>query len=129
MLEKTLHVATIGVVSLLPLVVFAWVAVDNAVFLFAPVRFVPGQEGAVQNAGRGLILMMFRFLLVGVGTTLAVTAYFAGEMLATDVFGASEPGARALGAFWVWTSLFFIDAVLVWIGAWCLRRFDVAADR
>jgi hypothetical protein len=40
-----------GVILGTPVLVFAWVAVDSVVFLFAPVRLVPGRDGFVQNAG------------------------------------------------------------------------------
>jgi len=127
--EDTLHPVTIGIVALLPLLVFGWVALDNAVFLFAPVRFVPGQEGALQNAGRGVILMLLRAVLVAVGATLAALAWMLARYLAENLLGWSETATMVLVGLAIWFAVFAVDGLLIWTGGWLFRRFDVARDR
>jgi len=111
-----------------PLVTFAWIAVDNAVYLYSPVRFTPGQEGALQHMGRSLLLMMLRFVL------LAVSLAIAGAPAATLILGAGSIGldpalARAIALVYAWLVLLFVDVALVFGGGWILKRFDVARDR
>jgi len=127
--EDTLHPITIGIIALLPLLVFGWVALDNAVFLFAPVRFVPGQEGALQNAGRGVILMLVRVALVAVGTALAALAWMLARSVGEELLGWSTSATMTLVGLAVWGAVFAVDVLLVLTGGWLFRRFDVARDR
>jgi hypothetical protein len=111
-----------------PLLTFAWIAVDNAVYLYAPVRFTPGQEGALQHMGRSLLLMLLRF------TLLAITLVVAGAPAVALVLGADELGlepslAQLIAFSYAWLVLLFVDIGLVLAGGWILRRFDVARDR
>ena len=118
-----------AVLLLQPPLVFAWVAVDNLVFLLAPVRFVPGQEGALQNAGRGMLLMFLRalvLLVVGlVSAGPAALVWFFGE----STLGLSQAAVFVLTALVAGVVLFACDLLLVLVGGRCLRRFDVAKDR
>jgi hypothetical protein len=98
------------------------------VFLFAPVRFVPGQEGLLQNAGRGIVLMLLRAVL------LALTMVLAGGPAWGVHQGALHLGLEprsalgaALAAFFL--GLLLVDVALVGLGGVVLRRFDVARDR
>ena len=118
-----------GILVLQPPFVFAWVAVDNAVFLFAPVRFVPGQEGALQNAGRGMMLMFLRALvllvvLVICGGPAALTWFLIARFL-----DAPEMVLMVASAGVASFVLCLCDLVLIWIGGTFLARFDVARDR
>jgi hypothetical protein len=108
-----------------PLVVLMWVSIDNAVFLYAPTRGTPGQDTALQNAGRSILLMLLR---VGV---LAVVAFGAAlpALLASGVFGWEARAALALGGSVGLVVLALEIAALVALGALVLRRFDVASDR
>ncbi len=129
LLADALHPLVLAIVPCLPLVVMAWVALDNAVFLFAPVRLVPGHEGTLQSAGRGLILMCFRgLLLCGMGFVCGGAGYAAGS-LARNLLGWSAPSALGAGFLSFWGALFLLDCLLVWAGGEILRRFDVARDR
>jgi len=117
-----------GLVPALPGVVLAWVALDNAVFLVAPVRLIPGQEGMLQNAGRGLVLLFVRsvlvlLLVVGVGGP-ALLAWFLASTL-----GANAAAAHGLAYATGLLALALADAVLIFLGGQALRRFDVARDR
>ena len=115
-------------ISAVPLLVFAWVALDNAVFLLIPVRMVPGQEGALQNAGRGMLLLFLRFTLLGaVGAVAALAAVGAFFALTSLDLGQRTAAAGAFSAAWL--VLLALDAGLVALGSWTLRRFDVARDR
>lgn len=125
----TFDAGFVTIVAVVPVVVLCWVSLDNAAFLFAPVRVVPGQEGALQNAGRGLLMMLARGLMLGV---LAVVgggpAYFA-YYCATELFGVSDGLAWKLGLAVFWLALAGVAAVLVGVGGVVLKRFDVASDR
>ena len=117
------------VVVALPWVVLAWVAIDNAVFLFAPVRLVPGQEGALHNAGRAIVLLFVRVLILtatGLGVSLAAwpTWWVAREHL--DV---TRPNALLAAAGAGLLVLIGLDVALVRIGGAVLRRFDPSRDR
>jgi hypothetical protein len=120
----------VPVIALQPLVTLGWVAIDNVVFLFSPVRYTPGQEGALQQTGRSVLLMVVRFTallaaLVAAGGP-AVAAYFA---CTTQVIGLSSDSALLVAAAVLWCGLALVDAGLVLAGGFMLRRFDVARDR
>ncbi len=120
--------AVYAIAAMLPLFVFAWVAVDNAVFLLMPVRHVPGQEGALQNAGRGIVLLLVRLtFLTSIGGASVGVGLALGFGLVELGYPESLAWAAAFGATWVLVLL--CDAVLVWFGGRMFRRFDVARDR
>jgi hypothetical protein len=127
-LRGELQPMTLGCLALLPPFVFGWIALDNAVFLFAPVRAVPGQEGVLQNAGRTALLMLARLVLLGAAGVVGVAAFLAARFLGS-VLGGSQATAAALGLGAAWVAVVLEDVALVWIGGACLRRFDVARDR
>jgi hypothetical protein len=127
-LSRGVEPFTLALLVTVPLLAFAWIALDNAVFLFAPVRMVPGQEGALQNAGRGILLLLLRFvlvLLVGGLVALAST----GTWFALDFLGARDEAATFAGFCAGWLTLLAVDVGLNELGAWSFRRFDVARDR
>jgi hypothetical protein len=128
-LAEELHPLLPAIVLLQPLVVFAWIALDNAVFLVAPSRIVPGQEGALQNAGRGLILVLARFFLFVVIFVLGAAAAGLSWWLAHDLFGWQRTPAIAAAFFALWAAIAAVDLGLVLAGGEVLRRFDVARDR
>ncbi|MEO1698977.1 MAG: putative ABC exporter domain-containing protein [Planctomycetota bacterium] len=103
---------------------YAWVAVDNAVFLLFPVRFVPGQGSAVQNAGRSFLLVLLR-------ATLLVAYLFVaggGAALLTRAVGPSVGAETALwlGVLWAVVVGAAGLVLLTLLGAWALRRYDVS---
>jgi hypothetical protein len=123
------HPLVLVVIALEPLIVLTWVALDNAVFLFMPVRYTPGQEGAFQHIGRSIALLLLRgalfavvLLVVGGPASLCVVALHKGAQLELDT-------AIFFGSILGWFLLLGVDAVLVWLGGMMLRRFDVARDR
>jgi hypothetical protein len=115
--------------ALQPLVTFTWVAVDNAVFLFSPLRYTPGQESALQHMGRSVYLLLLRGLVFGVVFLLAGFPVVFFAMVAMEEFGWTM---RML----VWPATAFLAVVLLataaaltWAGGELVRRFDVARDR
>ncbi|HEX6884007.1 MAG TPA: putative ABC exporter domain-containing protein [Planctomycetota bacterium] len=124
----TLGTPLLGVIACLPFLVFAWVALDNLVFLIAPVRHVPGQDGLVQNAGRRMIQMALLALLALLTVGLAWLAFLPASALAREL-GAGPGGELAAGTVAVLVVLLAVDAVLVFLGGFVLRSFDVARDR
>lgn len=122
------HPAVLAVVASVPPAVFAWLALDNAVFLVAPVRFVPGQEGALQNAGRMVVLVFLR--MVAVGAVAAVVGLAgAGTWFAARQLGATREVAIGAAGVVGWALLVGADLLLAFIGGWAFQRFDVARDR
>lgn len=117
------------VLVLQPLVTFAWVAVDNAVFLFSPLRYSPGQESALQHMGRSVYLLLLRGLVFG---AVAVVAAVPVGLFAW--FARSELGWGWRGIAWVASAmlagvLLVTACALTWMGGVLVRRFDVARDR
>lgn len=119
----------LALVALLPTIVFAWVALDNAVFLFAPVRIVPGQEGALQNVGRGVVMMLLRMALLFLVAALGGLPAFGVHLLAREVLDFPPTSALLLAAGAFEVVLLAIDLGLVLVGGLVLQRFDVARDR
>ena len=115
-------------ICFLPPSVFAWLAVDNAVFLVAPVRIVPGQEGALQNAGRALVLLFVRGVVMGIVGGVCVGAVAAMHVLGPRL-GLGEMQIWAVGLTIGFVALLSMDAILVLIGGRLLASFDVARDR
>lgn len=125
----TFHPIVLGAVLFQPLVVLTWVALDNAAFLHSPVRYVPGQESALQNVGRAMVLMLLRGIVLLIATGVAVLPGIGVGFLVRYAFDASDATAIALGAGVAWLGLVAVDCVLVWAGGRMLGRFDVARDR
>ncbi len=100
--------------------VLAWVSIDNLVFLVWPQRMTPGTEGLLQQAGRSMLLMLLRALLVGVAGGLAGglawLVHFAGGGLPLAILSAA-------------LVLVLLCTLLVFLGGEALGRFDVARDR
>lgn len=113
----------------LPPVVFAWLALDNAVFLYAPIRFVPGQEGALQNAGRMILLVFLRMVIVA-ALSIGIGLLAGGSYYAASVWGGwSDSAAVWSAAAAGWLALVVFDVLLVFAGGQLVARFDVTRDR
>lgn len=106
-----------------PLLTLTWAALDNAVFLYAPVRYLPGQEGALQHIGRSMVMMLVRMIVIVV--VLGAVGLVASLPLLAGLHGAAALG---LGAVLGLAVLAAIDVALVWLGGRMLRRFDLARD-
>jgi hypothetical protein len=124
-----MHPVVWGVVLALPFATLGWLAIDNAVFLFAPVRFVPGQEGALHHTGRAMVLLLLRMLVFLVAGTLVGLAAGGAAKLGESLLELDSTGSLALAAGAGILVLLLVDAVLVAVGGRMLRRFDVARDR
>jgi hypothetical protein len=125
----TLGVQVVGVVLCLPFLVFTWAALDNVVFLFAPVRIVPGQDGFVQNAGRRMLQMALLGTVVAVMAGLGFLAFSGAYALVIGPLHGSARAALVAGFAGVLVELCVCASVLVGVGGAVLRRFDVARDR
>lgn len=122
------HPANWVLLPCIPLLTLTWVSIDNVVFLAAPVRYVPGQDTVLQNAGRTVVLMFLRLgIVLAVGLTIAVpVGLAAGAAAAFPTFSPLFLTVGGVLGFVVWA----VDAsILVAAGAWQIRRFDVARDR
>lgn len=120
------HPALVGIFAFQPLVTMTWVALDNTVFLFSPIRYTPGEEGALQNMGRTMLLMLLRMLLVGAVMLVGLPAAFVHAIVEETV---NEAAAWWAAGSVAWIGLLAVDGVLVWLGGKMLQRFDVARDR
>lgn len=122
------HPWLVAVLLIQPFLTYLWSAIDNGAHLLSPVRYSPGQEGALQNLGRAVILSIGRLLslvllLACVGLP-ALLAWLAWKQLGMAAWLAVVLG----GSF---SLLIFVGvAVLVtFLGGKLLQRFDVARDR
>lgn len=113
---------------LTPLLVTAWLAIDNAAFLFAPVRSVPGQEGVLQNAGRAMLLLFTR-LLAFMGVVAIVLIPLGAARLLQLALDFEDSVLIAVGLVAGTLALVATLIALIWVGGFLLRRFDVARDR
>lgn len=122
------HPALPIILVTLPVWTLMWIAVDNIVFLYAPVRFIPGQDGTLHHTGRTMILLLLRMalLLLVLGLVALVSAAMFG---CGTVLGLGEGVARAGAVCAGVMALLSTDAGLIWVGGRMLRRFDVARDR
>lgn len=116
------------VVVATPIVCLLWLALDNAVFLLAPVRFVPGQGSALQHTGRAVVLVALRLALLGLVAGTCLLAGLAGQGIA-GALEWSERWQRA-AMYGAGTAVCFTAlAVLIGLGGWALKRFDVAEEQ
>ena len=122
------HPVILAILLFQPLLTFGWIAVDNAVYLYSPVRYTPGQEGALQHMGRSLLLMLLRVTILGLALALA-GGPAAGIVLGADGLGLERGMAWVIALVYAWGVLLALDVLLVFGGGWVLRRFDVARDR
>lgn len=125
---SSFHPALLGVVGALPLLTLTWVSLDNVVFLFAPVRFVPGQEGALHHMGRTMLLVLLRMAIFSVVALLTALAGALLAFVARELFGWPEAVALALAVGTGVVALVALDVALVASGGWFLRRFDVSRE-
>lgn len=123
------HPAQLLIIAVLPFVQFAWLGVDNAVYLFAPVRYVPGQEGSLHHAGRAIVLFLLRMTMTGVTLGLIAAPTAAIFSIGPEELGLSFEAAVAISASIGAGVLFLQIALIAWIGGRMLRRFDVARDQ
>lgn len=110
-----------------PLLVAYWIAVDNIVFLLAPFRTSPGQDGMLQNAGRALLMGLVRMVVYGLfaGT---IGLAFVGTWALLPRLGVGEQAALALGTCAGLGVGVVGAAALTWVGGRALARFDVARE-
>ena len=127
------HPLVLVIFAFQPLVTLAWVALDNAVFLYAPVRYTPGQEGALQHMGRSVLLMLLRATLFGTvffAMALPVgVVVFLYQVVEEGFSGVGFEAALAGAAIVSWVVLVAVDVALLLAGGRMLVRFDVARDR
>lgn len=123
------HPVALLVVLVMPLFTYAWLAVDNAVYLFAPVRFVPGQEGSLHHTGRAIVLIFLRLFLVGIALGIVGVAGIVLFAIGPEELGLSEREAGWISAGMGLAVLLGLCAFLTWVGGKMLQRFDVARDR
>ncbi len=118
------HAALLGLLAGIPFIALAWIALDNAVFLIAPVRNIAGQEGMLQHMGRSMVLVILRALFAGVVFGFAGTLGYLAW-----IFSDSSPEELriAMVASVAAACLFVADCGLVYFGGWALRRFDVSS--
>ncbi len=123
------HPGVLAILLVQPLVALAWTSVDNAVFLFVPVRFTPGQEGALQHIGRSVLMSFLRLGLAAVAIGVSVVPALVVWLAARKLLGLEESVAWIFAAATAWAGLAGMNAGLVVAGGKLLRRFDLARDR
>lgn len=123
------HAGILGILAVQPLIALAWTSVDNAVFLYYPVRYTPGQEGALQHIGRSVMMSFVRIGLAGVAVVVAVVPGVMSGFVALRLLDLGEAAAWTIGTAVAWLGLAAMDVGLVLAGGRMLQRFDVARDR
>ena len=123
------HPALFLLVLALPWIEFAWLAVDNAVFLCVPVRYLPGQDGSLHHAGRAIVLVLLRFSLAAVTLGLIFVPAFVIFSLGPETLGLSWAACAAMASAIGAAVMCAMVAFLAWRGGRMLRRLDVARDR
>ena len=117
----------LGMIGLQPLLAFTFAALDNMVFLYAPVRYVPGQDGALHHSGRMVVTLILKGAVLVLVVAAVVGAGFAASWGAELAGLPGHAGAAAALAGGI--VLGAIDWGLILMGGVFLRRFDVARDR
>lgn len=123
------HPVGAAIPLVLPFFAFAWLSVDNVVYLFAPVRFVPGQEGSLHHTGRAIVLFLVRIFLILVVAALVGSVAMILFSVGPDVLGLSALQATWISAMVGFGVLLAVNVFLAWAGGRMLKRFDVARDR
>jgi hypothetical protein len=123
------HPMQLVVILGLPFAEFAWLAVDNSVYLFAPVRFIPGQEGSVHHVGRSIVLFLLRGILTALTLALVGAPSFLLLAYGPEYLGISDQVALSLAATVTGLVLAAEVYLLARIGGWMLRRFDGGRDQ
>jgi hypothetical protein len=116
------------VIVCVPVACLLWTSLDNGVFLFAPVRFVPGQDGAMHHTGRAMALVFLRMLLLGLSLSAAGLTAFVCSWIA-GLLGASEATVLVAAVVGGGLVVLLMVSLLIWFGAWALARFDVAREK
>ena len=116
--------ALIAWLLMVPVVALLWTALDNAVFLWAPVRYTPGQGGSMQYAGRSLLLVLLRLLLLGLVALGTFGCVMALRWLMLR-FGVELKSALVVGAVGGVLVVLLSVATLIALGGRALARFDV----
>ncbi|MFT4541568.1 MAG: hypothetical protein ACI841_000218 [Planctomycetota bacterium] len=113
-----------GLLGLIPTAALLWTSLDNVVFLYAPVRYAPGSGGSMQFAGRSMVLVMLRMLLLASIGLVAALAMF-GVRSAALGLGIEYIFAMGMGAMSAALVVFSVNGLLIYMGGRALARFDV----
>lgn len=128
-ITRDFHPALFGVAAFVPAFAMAWVSLDNALFLFMPVRITPGQGGMIPNAGRAFLVIFLRMLLLAFvlglgGSTGYLVHYTVGRFMEVG------PEVGLISAcVSSWGVLLLVDVCLLYFGGLLVKRFDVSRDR
>ena len=121
-------VGVFAVIAILPMFVFNWSALDNSVWLIAPIRTLPGQEGALVHAGRSLLIVLLRGIL-SIPMALAFALVVFGGRALVEAGHLGHDAAIVLGCLTFGALLAALDVAWIYVGGFCLGRFDLARDR
>ncbi len=127
--SMSFHIALLPGLLALPMFVFAWVGLDNAVFLFAPVRITPGQDGALHNTGRAMVVMFVRGILAMLLLAVIGGVGLLCNFVAVNLLGAGHAVGIAAGVSGTVLVMFASDVFVAWTGGKLLRRFDLSRER
>jgi hypothetical protein len=120
--------ALLALLAAQPILTYIWIALDNCAHLLAPVRYSPGQEGALQNIGRAMILMLLRFLVLAVLLVCIGVPGFAAYWLWEGGFLPAWLVILGGSVFTILIAGAFVT-LLTTLGGKFLQRYDVSRDR
>ena len=119
------HPVLLELSALIPVFIYAWISLDNAVFLFFPVRFIPGQDGAMHHMGRSILLLFLRVILfIVAGVILAGVLFSLG--LLSRALGLGEGVVERLGPWVLLIGIVGAGVAFNLIGGIGLRRYDIS---
>ncbi len=127
-LTATFHPLLVAFAAGIPLVTLTWVALDNIVFLFLPVRYLPGQDGALQHSGRMVVTLFLRLVLL-MAAAFLVSVVVALTLWVGNDLGLARSSVVTVATFFGALVLACVAGALVAVGGRVLTRFDVARDR
>ncbi len=128
-ITRDFHTALFGVAAFVPAFAMAWVSLDNALFLFMPVRMTPGQGGMIPNAGRAFLVIFLRMLLLSLVLGLGGSAGFLVHYTVGSFMDVGPEVGLIAACASSWGALLLVDVCLLHFGGFLVKRFDVARDR
>lgn len=116
----------LAVLLCVPLLSYLWTALDNAVYLLAPVRFTPEQGSSMHFAGRAVVLVVVRMVAL-TAVSFLLAGSFIGVLQLGQPLGHGWAVTLAVIASLAVTTLLAVS--LAAFGGWAFMRFDVSRQQ
>ncbi len=104
-----------------------WIALDNAFFLYWPVRVMPGPGGSLQHVGRSTLLVLLRGGACLVVAGIAAGAFYLAQWGTAPMLGSSV--ARLFGTAAALAILCVAIGMSIFLGGRALAAYDPAREQ